>query len=135
MTQAPGIPPLSAVLNHEGVTDMFVLINPFEVDDATSDDEFLAGWERGASYLRMQPGFVDARLHRALSDDARFRFVNVASWASPAAFQAAVTGDGFRELVARNATPNFPALYRVVRTVAPGHDGAVETRLSEGVSA
>ena len=92
-----------------------VLINPFGVD-AASDDEFLAAWDRAARYLSTQPGFVSARLHRALSTDAKFRFVNVAEWASPQDFQAAVTSEEFREL-ARGSGPSYPALYDVARVV------------------
>ncbi len=92
-----------------------VLINPFEVD-AGSDDEFLAAWDRAAQYLSAQPGFVSARLHRALTPDAKFRFVNVAEWASPQDFKAAVATEEFRAM-AKEAGPNSPALYEVVRSL------------------
>jgi heme-degrading monooxygenase HmoA len=69
-----------------------ILINPFEVPDGTNDEDFLRRWERAADYMRQQPGFVSTRLHRALRPDARFRFVNVAEWESPQAFQAAKKG-------------------------------------------
>ena len=93
-----------------------ILINPFEVPDGTADDDFLRGWERAAEYMRNQPGFVSTRLHRALAPDARFRYVNVAEWASPQDFQAAVTSEEFREL-AKGAAPGSPALYEVVRSI------------------
>ena len=93
-----------------------ILINPFEVPEETDDDRFLAGWERAADYMRRQPGFVSSRLHRALAPDARFRFINVAEWASPQDFQAAVTSEEFRELASRGS-PGSPALYEVVRSV------------------
>lgn len=93
-----------------------ILINPFEVPGGTDDEEFLRGWERAADYLRQQPGFLSTRLHRALAPDARFRFVNVAEWASPQDFQAAVTSEQFRE-IARDAGPSSPALYEVVRSL------------------
>ena len=93
-----------------------ILINPFEVPEGTNDEQFLSGWQRAADYMREQPGFVNSRLHRALAPDARFRFINVAEWDSPQAFQAAVTSDEFREL-AKNAGPSSPALYEVVRSV------------------
>ena len=109
---------------------MIVLINPFKVPQETPDEGFLAGWQRAADYLRKQPGFVDARLHRAVSPDPRFRFINVAQWESPEAFRAAVTSEGFRALA--GGTPsNSPALYQVVRTVTPE---AAEAGLREGVS-
>ena len=93
-----------------------ILINPFEVPGRTNDDDFLRGWERAAEYMRGQPGFLSSRLHRALAPDARFRFINVAEWASPQDFQAAVTSEQFREL-ARGAAPGSPALYEVVRSI------------------
>jgi heme-degrading monooxygenase HmoA len=96
--------------------DTVVLINPFEVPADQEDAEFLAGWQAAADYLQGRPGFVDARLHRALAPDARFRYVNVARWRSPADFRAAVTSEGFRAL-AGGTVPNFPALYEVARTV------------------
>ena len=93
-----------------------ILINPFEVPEGTDDEQFLSGWQRAADYMREQPGFVNSRLHRALAPDARFRFINVAEWESPQAFQAAVTSDEFRE-IAKDAGPSSPALYEVVRSV------------------
>ena len=92
------------------------LINPFEVSEETDDDEFLRGWQRAADYMREQPGFVSSRLHRALAPGARFRFVNVAEWASPQDFQAAVSSEQFREIAA-GAGGGSPALYEVVRSV------------------
>ncbi len=58
------------------------------------------------------PWTAYARLHRSLSPAADFRFVNVAVWQSPQAFQAAISQPGF------TATPvPFPfhaSLYQVV---------------------
>ena len=113
---------------------MVVLINPFEVSEETSDHDFLSGWERAATFLRGQPGFVGTRLHRAVSPDARFRFINVAEWESPEAFAAAVASDDFRRLARTNASPNYPALYQVVRTANPSADEADAT-ISEGAPA
>ena len=93
-----------------------VLINPFEIPQHVSDDDFLAGWQRAADYLRTQPGFVSTRLHRAISPDPRFRFINVAECESPQHFHAAVTDPAFTGL-AKNSPPNHPALYEVARTV------------------
>lgn len=94
-----------------------VLINPFEVQEG-KEDEFLHWWQLGADYISTQPGFVSARLHRALSPDARFRFVNVAEWKSAEDWQAAISSrlenvpEGVPFL---QAIPNYPSLYEVVR--------------------
>ena len=93
-----------------------VLINPFEVPAEASDEEFLAGWERDAEFLRGRPGFIGSRLHRSLSSDARFRFINVAEWESPQHFQAAISDPAFARL-AKNSPPNFPALYDIARMI------------------
>ena len=112
---------------------MIVLINPFEVPDDVSDESFLAAWQEAADYLRSQPGFVDAALHAAISPDARFRFVNVATWDTPAAFAAAVATEGFRQLSRGDRTRNYPALYAVARRV--GISDGPTPALEEGVLA
>ena len=92
-----------------------ILINPFEVPEGADDEEFLRGWQRAADYMREQLGFLSSRLHRAIAPGARFRFINVAEWASPDEFQAAVTSEEFQE-IAKGAGPGSPALYEVVRS-------------------
>ena len=93
-----------------------ILINPFEVSEGAADENFLRGWERAADYMRQQPGFLGTRLHRALAPGARYRFINVAEWASAQDFQAAVSSERFRE-IAKGAGPSSPALYEVVRSL------------------
>src|SRR5918998_1820231 len=78
----------------------FVLINPFEVPEDMDDDRFLEGWNRAADYMRSCPGFVGSELHRAVSPNPRFRFVNVAEWESPQDFQEAVRSPEFQVMVA-----------------------------------
>ena len=91
------------------------LINPFEVPEQVDDEQFLGGWQRAANYMRQQPGFLSSRLHRALASDARFPFINVAEWASPKDFQAAIARAEFRAMAA-DAGPSSPALYQVIRS-------------------
>jgi heme oxygenase (mycobilin-producing) len=105
-----------------------ILINPFEVPDDVGDDEFLAGWDEAAAFLRDQPGFIGSRLHRSVGPDARFRYINVAEWETPESFRAAVSSETFRRMAADVTTPNFPALYAVVRTVGGTDAGQKETQ-------
>ena len=89
-----------------------VLINAFEVPEG-EDEAFLEGWERGRDLLRTQTGYLSTRLHRSLSPDADFRFVNVALWESEQAFRDATAQPEFR-----NAPVPFPfhaSLYEVAR--------------------
>ena len=90
-----------------------VLINPFEVPSA--NEEFVRGWEAAAEYMRAQEGFISTRLHRALSPDARFGFINVAEWESPKHFKEAVSTEEFRRLAA-GGPASYPSLYQVVRS-------------------
>ena len=91
-----------------------VLINAFEVPP-DGDDAFLAAWEQTRVFLRGQPGYLATRLHRSLSPDADFRFINIGRYQSPQAFQAAVGQPGFREAAAAIQHRAHPSLYRVVR--------------------
>ena len=94
-----------------------ILINPFEVP-AGLEDECLTMWEWVAEYMRRQPGFVSTRLHRAIAPGARFAFVNVAEWETPADFQRAIGSEEFQRLTAGTMErfPHYPGLYEIIRT-------------------
>jgi heme-degrading monooxygenase HmoA len=91
-----------------------VLINAFEVPP-DSDDAFLAAWEQTRVFLRDQPGYLATRLHRSLSPEVDFRFVNLGRYTSPQAFQAATGQPGFRQAAAAIGHRAHPGLYEVVR--------------------
>lgn len=93
-------------------TEPIVLINSFEVP-AGEDEAFLRGWEGAQKFLSSQEGYLSTKLHRSISPTADFRFVNVARWRSPLAFQAAIAAPAFPAA----AVPfDFHAsLYEVVR--------------------
>jgi heme-degrading monooxygenase HmoA len=98
--------------HHGGVT----LINKFVVPEGR-EDTFQEIWTATSMYFRRQPGFLSLRLHRAVSPDANYKFVNVARWASLADFQAAHASDEFRRVVSQPGWaefPSSPALYEVV---------------------
>jgi heme-degrading monooxygenase HmoA len=99
------------------------LMNRFRVPPER-DDDFLALWTRTSKYFRKQPGFVSLRLHRAVSTDADYRWVNVANWESEEHFRAAHTSEEFRAAVTLpgwESFPSSPMLYQVVtEAVAPG---------------
>jgi heme oxygenase (mycobilin-producing) len=89
-----------------------VLINAFEVPEK-DDEAFLSGWERQRAFLSAREGYRSTRLHRSLSPDADFRFVNVALWESEQAFRDATSQPEFG-----NAPVAFrfhASLYEVVR--------------------
>ena len=92
--------------------DPVILINAFEVPEG-QDEQFLASWERSRDFLRAQPGYLSTQLHRSLAANADFRYVNVARWASAAAFRTATAQPEF----GAQAPPYrfHAALYEVVR--------------------
>jgi heme-degrading monooxygenase HmoA len=95
------------------------LINSFVVS-ADRDAEFHAIWERTSRYFTAQPGFVSLRLHQAVSEDTPYRWVNVATWESEAAFRAAHGTEEFRQVVTQpgwDEFPSTPALFRIATSV------------------
>lgn len=101
------------------VSGSVAMMNSFVVDP-DQDAAFHALWERTSRYFTGQPGFVSLRLHRAVSVDAPYRWVNVAIWDSEEAFRAATTTDEFRQVVTQagwERFPSSPVLFQVVTSV------------------
>jgi hypothetical protein len=71
--------------------------------------------------MAAKPGYVSHRLHRSLTPDAHFRFVNYVQWESAEHWQAAHDA-GFRQLLAdpqwRDVVPTG-ALYQTVHEGPP----------------
>ncbi|HVV24392.1 MAG TPA: antibiotic biosynthesis monooxygenase family protein [Pseudonocardiaceae bacterium] len=93
------------------------LINVFEVPDDQVTD-FVEQWRQRAAVMAGKPGFLGARLHRAVTPQARFPVVNIAHWASREAWQAATADAEFQQQL-RTATADlpitaYPAAYQVV---------------------
>ena len=89
-----------------------VLINPFEVPEG-QEKAFLAGWRTAAECLRHAPGFISTRLHKSIDPTTKFRFINVAEWASPQHFEAATRSAAFQEIARKIPFAAYPALYTV----------------------
>jgi mannose-6-phosphate isomerase-like protein (cupin superfamily) len=90
-------------------------INCFEVPPGR-EEAFFATFREVNGYMAAKPGYICHRLHRSLSPDARFRFVNYAEWETSEDWRAA-HDEGFRQLVSRPEWAEFsstPALYEVV---------------------
>lgn len=95
-------------------------INLFAVPPGR-DEAFFELWRTVNSYMVTQPGYLNHRLHRAVSDDARYRYVNYVEWESQAAWADAHDA-GFHALVADPAWAEFPTTPAVFEIV---HEGAV----------
>ena len=70
--------------------------------------------------MSTKPGFVDSRLHRALSSDAKLQVVNVAHWETADAMEAATADPEFQRRIhavtnnLQKPVSSDPALYEVV---------------------
>lgn len=88
------------------------LINAFEVP-VSDETQFLKQWQKTSDKAKVQKGYIETKLHRALKDDARFLFVNVALWESEELYHA-----GFKNLDVQEShdveVHANPALYKVV---------------------
>lgn len=80
------------------------------------DERFMELWKKVNVYMVAKPGYRNHRLHRALSDDAVYRYVNYVEWDSEEAWADAHDA-GFRERVADPGWAEFtttPALFEIV---------------------
>ncbi|MEZ9723278.1 antibiotic biosynthesis monooxygenase [Vibrio splendidus] len=82
---AMGALSLSALVSAQPV----VLINTFSVEPV-HEAATLAYWENARDILVKQPGYLSTKLHRSLSSDATYRFINVAEWESKKHFHDAI---------------------------------------------
>ena len=109
----------TAVASGRDTKKPVTLINCFTVPDGR-DEVFEQMWTEASMYFRARPGFVSLRLHRAVTPDASYRWVNVAVWESEDDYRAAHATDEFRRLVTQEGWtefPNVPVLYEVVTAV------------------
>jgi heme-degrading monooxygenase HmoA len=103
-------PPSEREIERPGVT----FVNVFEIAPEIVT-EFAEGWAERARMMQEAKGFRAARLHRALSDQARFQLVNVARWDSLEAWQEAAGNSAMRTATAdarTHAAPNT-GIYQV----------------------
>ena len=70
------------------------LINQFRVKPEEAD-QLVDAWARDAAFLKQQPGFISAQLHRGIAGSGVF--INVAVWQSVAEFRRAFSQPEFRD--------------------------------------
>ena len=94
-----------------------ILINPIEVPKG-EEEEVLKSWEIRDKYMRQQPGFVSAKLHKTLSPNAKFHFISYAEWESTEVFMKIINSEEFKKMLENgsNMPLMFPELYEIIRT-------------------
>lgn len=79
-----GLSASATMAEDTGVT----LINVFDVPEGALEAS-IEMWKQSRDFLQTQPGYISTALHQSISPDAQFILINVATWESAAAFQAA----------------------------------------------
>ncbi|MFI1918838.1 antibiotic biosynthesis monooxygenase family protein [Nocardia sp. NPDC020380] len=108
-----------------GLETPVTLINAFSVP-MSQEALFLEHWKANARCMSGAPGFLRARMHRAVSEQAELTYINVAEWESGLALDEARRSPEWLESVrAMNEDPGLtftarPMPYQVVVDVAPG---------------
>jgi heme-degrading monooxygenase HmoA len=108
-----------------GVDTPVTLINAFSVP-MSQQELFLERWKDNARFMADAPGFLGARMHRAMNENAELTFVNVAEWASGTALDDARRNPQWQESVQRLANDPLldatarPMVYQSVVDVTPG---------------
>ena len=92
----------AVTLRQQMMQDMspVILINKFNVDPREVP-AFLRAWADDAAFLKRQPGFISAQLHRGIGGSCVF--VNYAVWESAAHFRQALSRPEFQQ-----ALKNYP---------------------------
>jgi heme-degrading monooxygenase HmoA len=99
-------------------------INAFTVPPEESE-RFLQRWKDIAKAMGSQPGFIQARMYKSLTNDAERRFVNVAEWDSEKALDQAMANPESRASMQRMLNDSElhvtaqPAVYHVAVNVQP----------------
>jgi heme-degrading monooxygenase HmoA len=109
-----------------GVHTPVTLINAFSLPMAL-EEQFLSRWKDNARVMATAPGFIGARMMRAVNDQAELTFINVAEWESGTALDEAHLNPEWRASARRFLDdPLFadakvrPMAYQAVVTVTPG---------------
>lgn len=90
-----------------------VLVNVFEVDPSEAD-ALVRAWETDARWMKRQPGYISAQLHRPVGESRLY--MNYAVWESVAHFRAAFTNPEFQAALAHypQSTVAAPHLFQKV---------------------
>ena len=91
-----------------------VLVNIFTVTPADVD-QLLAAWESDANWMKKQPGYISAQLHRGIAGSCIF--LNYAVWQSVEHFRRAFTNPEFQNALAAypSTASASPHLFEKIR--------------------
>jgi heme-degrading monooxygenase HmoA len=94
-----------------------VLINEFNVQPG-DEEAFLEAWADDAAFMKGQPGFISAQLHRGIAGSTTF--VNIAVWESARALGAAFSSPEFQQGIGRYPESTVAAPHVFEKVAVPG---------------
>ncbi len=106
-------PLVSLFAQMEETTGPVVLLNVFTVAPEEAD-RLLEAWTSDAAFMKRQPGFISAQLHRGVRGSA---FMNYAEWESMSDFKRAFFDPEF-QLAMKNYPPSTVTSPHVFRKLA-----------------
>ena len=94
-----------------------VLLNVFTMDKA-DEQTFLKAWQDDAIFMKRQPGFISAQLHRALGESPTY--LNCAVWESTADFRSAFMHPEFRAKMSAYPSSAVASPHLFQKVAVPG---------------
>jgi heme-degrading monooxygenase HmoA len=94
-----------------------VLVNVFTLDKA-HEQTFLKAWQDDAVFMKRQPGFISAQLHRAIGESPTY--LNYAVWESTAEFRTAFTHPEFRAKLSTYPSSAVASPHLFQKVAVPG---------------
>jgi heme-degrading monooxygenase HmoA len=94
-----------------------ILINKFNVEP-DEVDQFLGAWTSDAEYMKRQPGFISAQLHRGIANSCVF--INYAIWESTEHFKRAVNSPEFQTKLVEYPTSAVASPHLFKKVAVPG---------------
>ena len=94
-----------------------VLVNVFTLDKA-DESTFRQAWMDDAAFMKRQPGFISAQLHRAIGESPTY--LNYAVWESNRDFRAAFTHPEFRAKISHYPPSAVASPHLFQKVAVPG---------------
>jgi heme-degrading monooxygenase HmoA len=94
-----------------------ILINKFNVNSAEAD-QFLRTWAHDAAFMKRQPGFISAQLHRGIAGSGVF--INYAVWESTEHFKRAFNNPELLSNIAAYPAGTMSSPHLIKKIALPG---------------
>ena len=94
-----------------------MMINKFNVEPEQSD-EFLKAFAATAEFMKKQPGYISAQLHRGIAGSCTF--VNIEVWESADHFKQTVTSPRFRSSITGLPSSTIMSPHLFKKVAVPG---------------